>query len=203
MHGRPNCTRVIRLRLLPDENVVWATRKGFFSLYIIFALFAIVGGFVIAVFGFGGGTSNGQSFPPNPTLGWVGITLALVGVAYVIISSLIAKSTKYILTNRRIMEIKFRKIIKEISLASFMGKPLSQFLDKEAAGTVNNQPIYNIRITDPKSVDFMELSSLNQRAVEELERICERARQVVRCRYCNTNNSASSSRCSHCSAPLQ
>jgi hypothetical protein len=26
---------------------------------------------------------------------------------------------------------------------------------------------------------------------------------VVRCRYCNTNNSASSSRCSHCSAPLQ
>ena len=190
------------MRLHPGENVLWATRKGFFSLSFVLAFLGMFGGLFLVVFGFLE-TSEGITHPPNPVLGWIGIILILVGLIYVIVSSIIAKSTKYILTNQRIMEVRFGKVIRQISMSDFMGRPLSQFLDKEAAGKVNNQPVYNIRITDPKSAEFMGLTSLNQRAVEELERICESARQVILCTYCRTKNSASSSTCIHCGASLQ
>jgi len=191
------------LRLLPDENVVWATRKGLFSLFVLLAIFGMAGGLGVAFFGFGGGTVDSRPLQPNPTLGWVGVALILVGLAYVIVSFVVAKSTKYVLTNRRLMEIRFGKIVREISLASFMGRPISQFYDKGTAGTVNNRPVFNVRITDPKSLDDMEFKSLNESAVEAFERILERARQVVRCEYCKTDNSASNSRCSHCDGPLR
>jgi DNA replicative helicase MCM subunit Mcm2 (Cdc46/Mcm family) len=121
----------------------------------------------------------------------------------VIFSFVVAKSTRYVLTNQRIVETRFGKIVKEIVLADFMGKPISQFLDKQAAGTVNEQPVYNVRITNPRSLDIIEFRSLNESAVEALERILERARQVVRCEYCNTSNSAASFVCSRCGAPLR
>lgn len=188
------------MRLRPSENVVWATRRGIFSLSLTVVIFGMAGGFFLAFFGFFGVESNGTLImSPNPIIGWIGIALALAGLVIAMISILIAKSTKYILTNHRILETRFGKIVREISLTSFMGKPLSQFFDKEAAGTVNGQPVYNIRITDPKSADFMELKSLNESAVKAFEKIG----QVVRCKYCNTNNSAYSSVCSHCGAPLQ
>jgi len=189
---------VIKSRLLPDENIVWAAQKGFFGLSFVVAFFGIGGGVFLAFFGFLG-TNEGVILPPNPTLGWTGVVLILSGLVYMIVCSVIAKSTKYILTNRRILETRFGKIVKEIPVKSFLGKPLSQFLDKEAAGIVNGQPVYNIRITDPKSADFMEFKCLNDSAVKTLEKIS----QVVRCRYCHTVNSALNSVCSHCGAPLQ
>lgn len=195
--------RGIDLRLLPGENVEWTTRKGFFSLSLVLAFFGMVGGAVLAAFGFMGGKSNGQILPPNPTLGWIGVSLIPVGLGYVIFSFVVAKSTRYVLTNQRIVETRFGKIVKEIVLADFMGKPISQFLDKQAAGTVNEQPVYNVRITNPRSLDIIEFRSLNESAVEALERILERARQVVRCEYCNTSNSAASFVCSRCGAPLR
>ena len=100
------------------------------------------------------------------------------------------------------VQIDRSKIVKEIALADFMGKPISQFLDKQTAGTVNEQPVYNVRVSNPRSLDLIEFKSLNESAVGALERILERARQVVRCEYCNTNNSAASFVCSHCGAPL-
>ena len=120
------------MRLLPDENVVWATRKGFFSLSLILAFFGMFGGLFLAIFGFLG-TNEGIILPPNPTLGWIGVILILVGLIYVIISSVIAKSTKHILTSQRIVETRFGRVGKQISISTFMGRPLSQFPDKEAA----------------------------------------------------------------------
>jgi len=189
--------------LVPDEKVEWTTQKGFFSLSLILAFFAIIGGGVLAVFGFFGGEANGNPFPPNPILGWLGFALFLLGVGYMVASLVVAKSTRYLLTDHRIVEIRFGKIVEEIILADFMEKPISQFFDKQAAGTVNHQPVYNVRITNPKSLDPMEFKSLNESAVEALERILERARQVVRCRYCGTDNSATSFVCSRCGAPLR
>ena len=188
--------------LAPNENVEWTTAKGFFSISLLLAIFGVIGGIVLAVFGFMGGEANGQPFPPNPALGWIGTVLMLVGIGYMVISIQVARSTKYILTNQRILETRSGKIVKEIALADFMGKPISQFLDKQAAGTVNNQPVYNVRISNPRSLDLIEFRSLNESAMEALERILERARQVVRCEYCNTNNSAASFVCSRCGAPL-
>ena len=193
---------MIGLGLLPDEDIVWATRKGFFSLSLILSIFVLAGGFFLVIFGFVGGTVNDQPFQPIPALGWVGIALFLVGVGYMIYSSVVAKSTKYVLTNQRIMEIRFEKTVKEILLTNFMEKPIKQFLDIGSAGTVNNQPVYNIRITDPKSLEDIEFKSVNESAVKAFEGILERAGQVVRCKYCNTKNSASSSVCGVCGAPL-
>ncbi len=187
----------------PNEEVEWTTQKGFFSVSLILAFFGVIGGGVLAVFGFFGGKSNGNPFPPNPILGWLGLALFLLGTAYLVASLVITKSTSYLLTNHRIVETRFGKIVEEITLTDFMGKPISQFFDKQAAGTVNYQPVYNVRITNPKTLNPMEFKSLNERAVLALERILERARQVVRCKYCATDNSATSFVCSRCGAPLR
>lgn len=194
---------MISMRLLPNENVQWTTRKGFFSISIIPAFFAMIGGSVLAVFGFFGGEANGNPFPPNPILGWIGGSLALIGLGYMVFYSIVAMSTRYIMTDHRIMETRFDRIVEEIAFTDFMGKPISQFFDKQATGTVNYQPVYNVTITNPKSLNPIEFKSLNASAVEALERILERARQVVRCKYCNTDNSATSFICSYCGAPLR
>lgn len=196
-------SKVFNLRFLQNEEVEWTTRKGFFSLSLFLAfLGTVVPGAFLAMFGFIGGSTDGQRVQPNPIFGWIGVVLILIGLGYTAISIMAIKSTQYILTNQRIVEARSDKIAKEIPLANFMGKPISQFVDKQTAGTVNEQPVFNVRITDPKSLDFIELKSLNQKAVETLEEILERARQVVRCKYCNTNNSATSFVCSRCTAPL-
>lgn len=190
------------LRLPPNENVEWTTQKGLFSFSLILAFFGTIGGLVLAAFGFIGGESNGQPVSPSPVLGWIGVALILIGLGYVMFSFLVTKSTSYVLTNQRILETRSGKIVKETALADFMGKPISQFLDKQTAGTLNGQPVYNVRIINPRSLDRTEFKSLNESAVGALERILERARQVVRCEYCNTNNSAANFVCSHCGAPL-
>jgi hypothetical protein len=190
------------LRLLPDENVEWTARKGFFNPSLILAFCAIIGGGVLAPIGFLGGESNGNPFPPNPILGWSGFALFLLGIGCMVVSLAVAKSTRYLLTNHRIVEVRSGKVVKEIALADFMGKPISQFYEKQAAGAVDGQPLYDICITDPRSLDHIEFKSVSESGVETLERILERARQVIRCKYCNTNNSATSFECSHCGAPL-
>jgi hypothetical protein len=190
------------MRLDPDEEVEWTTQKGFFSVSLILGFAGMIGGSVLAAFGFLGGESNGNPFPPNPILGWLGFALFLLGIGYLVASLIISKSTSYVLTNHRIVETRFGKIAEEVMLSDFMGKPISQFFEKQAAGTVNYQLVYNVRITNPKSLNPMQFKSLNESAVGALERILERARQVVRCKYCTTDNSATNFVCSHCGGPL-
>ena len=191
------------MHLLPEENIEWVTQKGLISVSFILTIMSVFLGVFPAIFGFLGGESNGVPFPPNPTLGWIGIALILVALGCLIILSVRTKSTKYILTNQRTVVTRFGKVVKEMSLSSFMGKPVSQFVDKTIAGTANDQPVYNIRITNPESLDSIEFKSLNESAVERLERILEQARQMIRCKYCARINSANSSVCNHCGAPLQ
>jgi hypothetical protein len=194
---------VTSLRLLPEENVQWIRRKGLFSLSFGLAFVAVIGAFFLTPIGFLGAEVNGNPFPPNLALGWLGFALLLVGIGYMVAFLVLAKATRYILTNCRIAETRFDKIVEEIKLADFMDKPISQFFDKHAAGMVNQQPVYNCRITNPKSLNVIEFKSLSETATQALERILDRARQVVRCEYCNTNNSATSFVCSQCGAPLQ
>ena len=67
------------------------------------------------------------------------------------------------------VQIDRSKIVKEIALADFMSKPISQFLDKQTAGTVNEQPVYNVRVSNPRSLDLIEFKSLNESAVGALK----------------------------------
>ncbi|MDH5780487.1 MAG: hypothetical protein OEZ29_07815, partial [Candidatus Bathyarchaeota archaeon] len=109
------------------------------------------------------------------------------------------RSTKYFLTNKRLLETRGGVIVKEIPLKKFQDRPLGRFLVKSAAYTKDHQQIYTIRITDPVSGDaLMELEDLDENSVRAFERIA----QVVKCRYCRSKNSANSLRCSHCGAPL-
>jgi len=189
--------------LLRDENVEWTTRKGFLSPSLILAFVGMICGGVFSLIGFLGGESNGNPLPPNPVLGWSGLVVFLLGVGYLVYSLNAARSTRYILTNRRVLETRFGKVVEEIMLADFMGKPIDQFLDKRAAGTVNGLPVYNVSITNPKSLNSVEFKSVSDSAVKSLEQIMERARQVLRCEHCGTENSAANFTCSYCGAPLR
>jgi hypothetical protein len=188
--------------LLRDENVEWTTRKGFLSPSLILAFVGMICGGVLSLIGFFGGESNGNPFPPNPVLGWLGFAVLLLGVGYLVFSLAVARSTQYILTDRRVLEVRFGRVVEEIILADFMGKPIGQFLDKQATGTVNGLPVFDVSVTNPKSLNSIEFRSVSESAVGSLERVLDRARQVVRCGYCGTDNSAASFTCSHCGAPL-
>ena len=189
--------------LLRDENVEWTTRKGFLSPSLILAFVGMICGGVLSLIGFLGGESNGNPFPPSPILGWLGFALLLLGVGYLAFSLNVARSTRYVLTDRRVLEIRSGRVVEEIMLADFMGRPISQFFDKQAAGTVNGLPVYDVSITNPKSLNSIEFKSVSDSAVQSLERIMERARQVVRCGHCGTENSAANFTCSYCGAPLR
>jgi hypothetical protein len=191
------------LYLLPEENIEWVTQKGLFSISLFLSLVVAFIGIFPAIFGFFGGESNGVPFPPNPAVGWLGVVLILVALGCAIFLIVETEGTKYVLTNKRMVVTRFGKVVKEISLSSFMGKPVSQFVDKTAAAMMNNQPVYNVRITNPESWDSIEFKSLSETAVEKLENILEQARQMVRCKYCSSINPANSLVCARCGAPLQ
>lgn len=169
---------------------MWGARRGIFGLTIFLAVAGIFFGFFLII-------PNMWQANPYPPIE-VGGGLILAGLGLLFFSSVKAKSTKYILTNQRILVTSFGRIVKEISLSSFLGRPLTQFLDVESVGYSNGQQISNVRITDPKTADFIELNNLNPSAVNILKKIS----QTVRCTYCKTNNSAFNPVCSLCNAPL-
>ena len=139
--------------------------------------------------------------PPRQSYPWSNVVaLALTGLVYLIYQYIVqTRWTKYFLTNMRLLETRREAIVREALLTRFMDKPLSQYLDKEVTHVENHQPIYKVRVIDPVSAEIlMEFKDLNERATEILGKIG----QVVRCSFCGTKNSASSSRCNYCGGTL-
>lgn len=176
--------------LKSGENIVWARKRGTSFWVIFFGMMLGIGGTV--------GIVNSFAF--------VGLVLAvplliLMVIAFLLIlrAFLRGRGTKYYLTNERLIEARKGQIVREISLEKFHGRPLSQFFEKNAIGTVNNQAVYVIKINDPISGEaIMEFKDLDASSAEALERIG----QIVECRYCSFKNPANSLKCGNCGAPL-
>jgi hypothetical protein len=172
------------------ENIVWARKRGI-SFWVIFCSMMLgIGGTVCTV--------NAFAFVGIVLAGPL-LVLMVVGFFFILRAFMRGRGTKYYLTNKRLIETRKREIIQEIPLERFHGKPLSQFFEKRVIGTVNNQPVYIIKIYDQLSGDvLMEFKDLDANSVEALERIGE----TIECRYCCFKNPANSLACKNCGAPL-
>lgn len=172
------------------ENVVWARKRGM-SFWVIFCSMML---------GIGGTVCTINAFV------FVGVVLAVsllilivIGFFFVLRAFVSGRGTKYYLTNERLIETRKGEIVQEISLERFHGKPLGQFFEKRVIGTMNNQPVYVIKICDPSSGDaIMRLKDLDNASVEALERIG----QTIQCSYCSFKSPANSLACRNCGAPL-
>jgi len=128
-------------------------------------------------------------------LSLVGIFLAIV---YFLIAFINLRRIRYYLTTERIIEGRGARILKEIPLEHFSGKPLGQFFESRVAYLENNRPIYKIRIYDPMSDEILTLKGLDEHSAIVFERIIER----IECPYCNYDNTALAKQCKNCDAVL-
>ena len=176
--------------LLPAENVVWARPRGM-SFWVVFCS---------GMLGIGGGVCTLMAFILfGNILGVLLLILMSIGFIFIIRAFIRGGHIKYFLTNERLIETRKGIVTREVSLDRFKGKPLSQFVEKKVIGTVNNQPVYKIRILDPVSAEIlMELKDLDESSIGAFEKIG----QTVKCPYCGAKNRANSLECRHCGASL-
>jgi hypothetical protein len=176
--------------LLPDENVVWARKQGVGFWIPFFAIFTVIGGFLLIIFAF--------AFV-GTIAGIIAIIPVLIAIFFLIRAFVNAVRTKFFLTNKRIIQTKGAQIVKEVQLERFGDKPLKQYIEIKVGYLENNEPRYVIRINDPITAEpIIDCRGLDKTSVEAFEKIG----QEVRCRYCDTKNSALNARCSYCGATL-
>jgi len=175
--------------LMPGESIVWTRRAGT-GFWLIFFGFIIVIGLPVIVLGVA--EDFGFSFA-LPFL-----FLATVGIIAVVGLFIRTKRTRYYLTSDRILEVRGGKIIKEIPLHHFAGKPIGQFMESSVTHRANNRPIYTIRIYDPMSDEVFEIKGQDYQSTVAFERIGD----VLECPYCHYDNTALSSQCKNCGAVL-
>jgi hypothetical protein len=175
--------------MLPGESIVWTRRAGTGFWIIFLGLLFAMGGplvtflsldaselFLATIFGF----------------------LTIVG--FVVLGAMLinVRRTRYYLTTDRIVEVRGRKIVREVPLDHFAGKPLGQFIESRVTHSSNNQPVYGIRVYDPVSDEVIELKGLDPTSARAFERIGE----IVECPYCGFNNTAIRSQCKNCDAVM-
>jgi hypothetical protein len=176
--------------LKPGESVVWARKRGTSFWVIWFSGVLGIGGFMAIVFAL---------IYVGPILAVPLLILVIIGFLFIARDFIRGIGTKYYLTDERIIEARKGKIVQEISLERFQGKPLSQFFEKNVIGMANNQPIYVIKVYDPTSGDILvEFKDLDESSIESLERIG----QTVECLYCSFKNPVNSLTCRNCGASL-
>jgi hypothetical protein len=175
--------------VMPGESIVWTRRAGTGFWVIFFGFIIVIGGPVLVVVGT-------EEFGTAFTLPF--FLLALAGIFAVIVSLVQTKRTRYYLTSERILETRGGRILKEIPLHHFAGKPIGQFLESRVTHTTNNRPIYTIRIYDPMSDEVFEIKGQDHHSTEAFERIGD----VVECPYCNYDNTVLSRYCRNCGAVL-
>jgi len=175
--------------VMPGESIVWTRRAGTGFGTIFFGFIIVIGGPVLVFVGT-------EEFGPAFTLPF--LLLALAGIFAVIASLVQTKRTRYYLTSERILETRGGRVLKEIPLHHFAGKPIGQFLESRVTHRSNNRPIYSIRIYDPMSDEVFEIKGQDHRSTTTFERIGD----VVECPYCNYDNTVLSKQCRNCDAVL-
>jgi len=176
--------------LQQDENVVWAKKQGIGFWIPFFAIWILVGGILLITFSF---TFAGT------IAGIIAIIPVVVALFFWTRAFITALRTKFFLTNKRIIQTKGTRIVKEISLEKFGNIPLKQYIEIKVGYLENNEPRYVIRINDPVTAEtIVDCRGLDKTSVEAFEKIGKE----TRCQYCNQKNPALNARCSYCGAPL-
>ncbi len=139
--------------LMPGESIVWTRRAGIGFWTIFFGFILAIGGPFLVVFAI-------EDFGLSFTLPILAIVAA--GIIILIVRLIRTKRTRYYLTSARILETRGGRVLKEIPLHHFAGKPIGQFLETRVSHMSNNRPIYNIRIYDPMSADVFEIKGWTQ-----------------------------------------
>ncbi|MFW9817749.1 MAG: hypothetical protein ACFFEW_17665 [Candidatus Thorarchaeota archaeon] len=174
--------------LMPGESIVWTRRAGIGFWVIFFGFLVVIGGPVLLFGGFEFGILISTAI----------LILFVVALIALCTSLVQTKRTRYYLTSERILETRGGRILKEIPLHHFAGKPIGQFLESRVTHRSNNQPIYTIRIYDPMSDDVFEIKGQDYHSTMAFERIGD----VLECPYCHFDNTALSSKCKNCGATL-
>ena len=175
--------------LMPGESIAW-TRKAGTGFWLIFLGFLIVIGGPAVLFG----VIQELSYP----LAFLFAILVAAGIIGEIALFIQTKRTRYYLTSERILEVRGAKIMKEIPLHLFAGKPIGQLLESRVTHRTNNRPIYTIRIYDPMSDEVFEIKGQDYHSTMAFERIGD----VLECPYCHYDNTALSTLCRNCGAVL-
>jgi hypothetical protein len=172
-----------------NEEIEWMARKktGFF----------LICGLVLGFFGL-----FGLMF--DLVEGSVSTISILIGLYCTIIVSLFIKDrilspTKYYITNRRVLETRGTRIVKQIELSRFGGRPIQDFIGKRVDYYENEVPVYDITVYDPVSsetlIKFENLSSSDTRKLDYL-------RYMIICKFCGTACSPRIEYCNECGNPL-
>lgn len=175
--------------LMPGESIVWTRRAGTGFWVIFFGFIIVIGGPVVFFVGI-------EEF--GLLLTFPLLILVIAGIIAVIASLIQTKRTRYYLTSERILETRGGRVLKEIPLHHFAGKPIGQFLESRVTHQSNNRPIYTIRIYDPMSDEVFEIKGQDYISTRAFERIGD----VLECPYCHFDNTALSSQCKNCGAVL-
>jgi hypothetical protein len=175
--------------VLPGETIVWTRPKGHSDRVIasglgFFIVAPVILGNVYDLFGL--------------------VTEVIVGIVLLAILAVISaafvqeRRTRLYLTTERILEVRSGVVMRQISLDSFAGRSLSEFLESEETHIVDNRPLYTVRVHDPTSDYVFEIRKLDELSTNHFLRIGH----SIECPYCGLDNSAISTRCKNCDAIL-
>ena len=134
--------------LWPGESIVWTRRAGTGFWVIFIGFLIIMGGPLLTALSFEEYGQFGASFF---------LILTLIGISLLLNSLIKTRRTRYYLTTERIVEARGGKIIKEIPLEHFAGRPLGQFLETRVTHRSNQRPVYAIRIYDQYLMMYLSL----------------------------------------------
>ncbi len=175
--------------MLLGESIVWSRRAGTGFLIIFLGAILVMGGPLVTFL----------SLDANElTLATLFGCLTLLGMIVVAGSLFQTRRTRYYLTTERILKVRGKRILREVPLDHFAGRPLSQFIEIRVTHMTNNRPVHGIRIYDPVSDEVLELKGLDSNSTRAFERIGE----IVECPYCGFDNRAISTQCKNCDAAL-
>lgn len=176
--------------MMPNERLVWAREKGSGFFVMFGAMFIAIGGPLALI---------NLSLMGKTILLYTVLTLLSTTGVFLIYRYLDGKTTRYYLTNKRIVKTKLRKITREIPISKYWNAPLGDFVKTKVSYSSNNEPRYSLQILDPDS--WEPIVDCNGVPADMLINI-KKIGTTVRCSYCNTRSTVLGGRCEFCGGIL-
>ena len=170
------------------EDIVWVAKKK--------ASFVLICGLALTVFS--ASFLLFDLFSGGSTLYVLNLIFCIIVISF-FIKDRILFPTRYYITNRRILETRGKRIVKEIELSRFGGRPLQEFIGKRVDYYENDVPVYDITVYDPvTSETLMKFDNLSYSDTRKFESL----RYMIVCKFCGTACSPGIEYCNECGNPL-